>query len=65
MKNRELVIRRLEQLEGSFKTLNFYVTRGEDINLFLSEIRKSEDTISDLKSIIEREPMTPNEINHV
>jgi hypothetical protein len=63
MRNRELVTKRVEQIEGRLKTLYFMVTRGSNVDEFTREIKNIEDILSDLKSIIEREPFSSNEIN--
>jgi DNA-binding FrmR family transcriptional regulator len=65
MRNRELTIKRVEQIEGKLKTLQFMVQRGGNITDFIQEIKKTEDILSDLKSIIEREPFSSNEINKI
>jgi hypothetical protein len=63
MRNRNVIFRRIEQIETKLKTLEFLVKRGGDTNTFLQEISNTEDILGDLKSIIEREPMSPDEIN--
>jgi hypothetical protein len=65
MKNRNLIIRRIEQLEGNFKTLHFLCTRGGKIEDFVSKIKDSEEILSDLKAYIEREPLGPSELNKI
>jgi len=63
MKNREIIMRRLEKAEGVIEKLNFYLHRGgtkeqvEEVLIILKE------SIDDVKSFIQQEPLSPNEIN--
>ena len=63
MRNRELATRKIEKVEGQLKTLIGLVNRGEQIDTFLRMIRETEEVLEDLKSIIQREPMSPEEGN--
>ena len=63
MKARELVNKRIDQVEGKLKTLTFMVNRGSNVREFRQEIRNIEEILEDLRAILEREPRTPNEIN--
>jgi hypothetical protein len=63
MKARELINRRLGQIENRLKTLTFMVNRGSNVREFVTEIRNTEELLNEVKDIIEREPRTPNEIN--
>jgi hypothetical protein len=65
MRNRELFTRRLEQIDGKLKTLHLMVSRGENVKSFKDEIKKIEETVEELKGYIEREPMSPGEINPI
>lgn len=63
MKARELINKRLGQIENRLKTLTFMVNRGSNVREFVTEIRNTEELLNEVKDIIEREPRTPNEIN--
>ena len=63
MKARELVNKRIDQVEGKLKTLTFMINRGSNVREFRQEIRNAEEILEDLRAILEREPRTPNEIN--
>lgn len=63
MKARELINKRLSQIENRLKTLTFMVNRGSNVREFVTEIRNTEELLNEVKDIIEREPRTPNEIN--
>jgi hypothetical protein len=65
MKNREAIFRRIEQIEGKLKNLNFMCTRNTNVNDFTKEISNVEEILADLKSMVEREPMGTNEINYI
>lgn len=65
MRNRDLVIKRIEQTESKLETLRFLVSRGGDAQNFYDEIEKTKDILGELKSMIEREPFAPEEINRV
>ena len=63
MKNREIIMRRLEKAEGMIEKLSFYLHRGgtkeqvEEVIIILKE------SIDDVKSFTQQEPLSPNEIN--
>ena len=63
MKARELIHKRLDQIENRLKTLTFMVSRGSNVREFIAEIKNAEELVSELKDMIEREPRTSNEIN--
>jgi hypothetical protein len=63
MRSREYLFKRIENLEAKLKTLNFLLKRGSTVGEFEHEIKFCEEILEDIKSVIEREPMTPNEIN--
>jgi hypothetical protein len=65
MRNRELFTRRLEQIEGRLKGLTLMVSRGESVRDFKHEISKIENMVDELKGYIEREPMSPGELNPI
>ena len=57
-------MRRLEKTEGLVAKMEFAVRRGttvDEFNVLLSEMK---DVISDVKSFVQQEPTTPNEINN-
>jgi len=66
MRNRDLIFSKIERIEGALKSLKVFSTRPgitvEDIHTIIND---TENILSDLKSMIEREPMGPNEINRV
>ena len=65
MQNRNLLINKIETLEGKMKILKNKINTSRPISEFLNEINKSEDTIEEIKTMINREPRTANEQNYL
>lgn len=64
MRNRELIMKKLEHLEIKMNVLRMKVNGSSPVNEYLSEIDNTRDIIEEVKSMIEREPRTADEINH-
>jgi hypothetical protein len=63
MKNREIIMRRLEKAEGEVGKLHLMLNRGgsrEQAEEILITLRES---IDDAKSFVQQEPLGPGEIN--
>jgi hypothetical protein len=63
MKNREIIMRRLERVEGEVEKINFFLNRGgsrEQVEEVLITMREA---ISDAKAFVQQEPLGPGEIN--
>jgi hypothetical protein len=63
MKNREIIMRRLERAEGEVEKINFFLNRGgsrEQVEEVLITLREA---IDDAKAFIQQEPLGPGEIN--
>ena len=63
MKNREIIMRRLERTEGEIEKIHFFLNRGgsrEQVEEVLTMIRED---ISDAKAFVQQEPTSPGEIN--
>jgi hypothetical protein len=63
MKNREIIMRRLERTEGEIEKIHFFLNRGgsrEQVEEVLITMREA---ISDAKAFIQQEPQSPGEIN--
>ena len=64
MQYRQHIQNKLEASQASLKKLRFWVNRGKgDVHEMSKSIEECHDMIEDIKSIIEREPLTPNEQN--
>ena len=62
MKNREIIMRRMERVEGGIEKLQLVLRRG-DWNVVDEIIQEMRDNINDAKSFIQQEPLGPGEIN--
>ena len=63
MKNRDIIMRRLERAEGEIEKLYLFLNRGgsrEQVEEVLITLR---ETISDAKTFVQQEPLSPGEIN--
>jgi hypothetical protein len=58
MRNRELIVSKLEQTEGKLKTLLMLIKMGQPIDDFLRTIHEAEDLVQDAKEYINREPIS-------
>jgi hypothetical protein len=65
MKNRAYITKRLEKLEGTFATLRYMVNTSQPISEFTKKIEDGIEQIEEIKSAIDNEPTTANEINRV
>jgi hypothetical protein len=63
MRNRQLMQKKVEYLEATLVNLQRIVQTQEPIDIYIQNIRKGLDIIEDLRSMIEAEPLSPNEIN--
>jgi len=63
---RDHIQNKLEAGQSRLKQLKFWVNRGQgDIAEMLKSIEECHDLLEDIKSIVDREPRTPNEYNKV
>lgn len=62
MQYRQHVIKKIENLEGKLKHIEFHNGRGNKTEVNNAK-KECEDLIEDIKATIEREPHSPNEIN--
>jgi hypothetical protein len=63
MKNRSLMQKKIDQLESILINLQRIVKTQEPINVYVENTIKGLDIIEDLKSMIESEPLSSNEMN--
>ena len=63
MRNRNLVERKLEQLEITLTTLKQIVNRQAPIESYRANITKVQGLVEDIKDMVEAEEFTPNELN--
>jgi hypothetical protein len=63
MRNRELLLNKLDTLESNMNKLQFMVNRQSPVEDFLSTIETSRDILEQLKSFVHQQPFSPEEIN--
>ena len=63
MRNRSLMQKKVEYLESTLINLQRIVKTQEPVEVYIQNIEKGLVVIEDLKSMIEAEPMSPNEVN--
>lgn len=63
MRNRNLINRKLDNLETTLITLQQIVNRQSPIESYKANIIKAQGLVSDLRDMVEAEPMASNELN--
>ena len=63
MRNRNLLNRKLDNLEATLITLQQIVNRQSPIESYKANIVKAQGLVSDLRDMVEAEPMSSNELN--
>lgn len=63
MKNREIIMRRLETIESNMSKLDFILKRQGSREEFEDVIFDTRDKINEAKAFIQQEPLSPGEIN--
>ena len=63
MKNREIIMRRLEHIESNMTKLDFILKRQGSREEFETVIFDTKEYINDAKAFIQQEPLSPGEIN--
>ena len=64
MKNRNIIMRRLEKAEGNIEKLHFYLQRQGTREQFEEVIQELRETISETKMFVDSEPKSPGELNN-
>jgi hypothetical protein len=65
MRNRNLINRKLDNLEATLVTLQQIVNRQSPIESYRTNIIKAQGLVEDLKDMVEAEPMSSSELNKV
>jgi len=63
MKNREIIMRRLEKAESNMEKLSFFLNRQGTREQFSEVIQETREVIQDAKSFVQQEPLGPGEVN--
>ena len=63
MKNREIIMRRMERVEGMIEKLQLALRQGnwEAVNDIIQDMR---DNLNDAKAFVQQEPLSPGEVNN-
>ena len=64
MKNREIIMRRLERAEGQIEKLYLFLQRDGTQEQVQEVLVTLKETIDDAKVFIQQELLSPNEINN-
>ena len=65
MRNRNLINRKLDNLETTLVTLQQIVNRQSPIESYKANIIKAQGLVEDLRGMVEAEPMAPTEMNRI
>lgn len=63
MKNRENIYRLIETLEGQLNNLKYIVNTQQPIEVYIQTLEKSLELTDNIRTFIDIEDFTPNEIN--
>jgi len=63
MRNRNLLDRKLQTLDGTLTTLQNIVNTQQPIETYKINIGKAQAIVEEIRDMIEAEPMSPSEIN--
>jgi hypothetical protein len=63
MKNRNIIMRRLERAEGEIEKIYFFLNRGGSREQVVEVLTTLKETLDDVKAFVQQEPLAPNEIN--
>lgn len=58
MRNRDLVIKKLENLEGTLSTLEHIVKTQQPIKQYSLNLERAKDLVEEVKAFIEVEPLS-------
>ena len=61
MKNRDIIMRRLERAEGEVKKIYFFLNRGGSREQVEEVIITLRETLDDAKAFVQQEPLGPGE----
>jgi hypothetical protein len=64
MQHREIITRKLEQIEGNLSNMDYLLARGGNANQFADLANNIKEIIQDVKDYIDREPRSPGEFNN-
>tara|TARA_R110001606_G_scaffold398473_1_gene577613 strand:+ start:1425 stop:1622 length:198 start_codon:yes stop_codon:yes gene_type:complete len=63
MRNRNLVNRKLDNLESTLINLQRIVNTQEPIEAYKANIVRAQGLVNDIRDMVESQPMSPSELN--
>lgn len=63
MKNRDIITRRLEKMEGNIEKMYFLLQRQGSREQFEENLQELRELVSETKMFVDQEPISPNELN--
>ena len=64
MKNRDIIMRRLERAEGNIEKLHFFLQRQGTREQFEETLQELRELVSETKMFIDSEPKSTQELNN-
>jgi hypothetical protein len=64
MKNRDIIMRRLERIEGNIERLHFFLQRQGTREQFEETLQELRELVSETKMFIDSEPKSTQELNN-
>jgi hypothetical protein len=65
MKNREIIMRRLDKMEGNIEKMYFVLQRQGTREQFEENLQQLRELVSETKMFVDQEPLGPNEMNNI
>ena len=62
MRNREAILRKVDQIDSTINKITFYISRG-DKESYENSVETLREQLSQLKTYIESEPIVGSELN--
>jgi len=63
MRNRNVIHKKLDSLSNTLITLMYITNTKQSIEVYKTSINKAEELVEDIRSMIENEPLSPQEQN--
>jgi hypothetical protein len=63
MRNRNVIHKKLDNLSNTLITLMYITNTKQSIEVYKTNIDKAEELVEDIRSMIENEPLSPQEQN--
>ena len=63
MRNRNVIHKKLDNLSNTLITLMYITNTKQSIEVYKTNINKAEELVEDIRSMIENEPLSPQEQN--